>query len=316
MSRRQRQRGVVLITAILVVALAAIAAAAILTSGSLAIHRTQNLNESELGWWYDDGVESWGRTILERDTQMNKYDSLADIWAMPVDFLPVDQGGLRGGISDLQGRYNLNNLAVSNTESYQEQLTIFTRLYEAATEGDEYQAKALASAIRDYVDADSDPTGTDGGEDAEYLGMDPPRRVPNRPMASPTELLAVKGMTPKVYAKLAPYVCALPQIGTKINVNTASPLLLQSLTSSPGDGLEKFISDRVSDPAESVSELFNDRKVFDAKAVKNSAMSVDSNFFELHVEAYIGSGRVELYSFYYRPGSGHPQVYGRSTFTE
>src|SRR3546814_13490993 len=89
--------------------LAAIAAAAILSSANLAIHRTQNLQESELAWWYVDGVESWVKTILLRDAEINKYDSLGDIWAMPVDFLPVDEGGLRGGVTDLQGRYNLNN---------------------------------------------------------------------------------------------------------------------------------------------------------------------------------------------------------------
>src|SRR3546814_10237267 len=79
------QHGIALITAIFIVALAAIAAAAILSSANLAIHRTQNLQESELAWWYVDGVESWVKTILLRDAEINKYDSLGDIWAMPVD---------------------------------------------------------------------------------------------------------------------------------------------------------------------------------------------------------------------------------------
>jgi general secretion pathway protein K len=312
----RRQRGVALLTAILIVSLAAIAAAAILSSANLAIHRTQNLSESELAWWYVDGVESWVKTILERDARLNRYDSLRDVWAMPVDFLPVDEGGLRGGVTDLQSRFNLNNLAVTDPLAYKDQRLIFTRLFKLATEGDEYQAQDLASAIRDYVDADSEPIGSTGGEDSDYLSLDPPRRVPNRPMASVTELLAVKGMTPDLYAKLAPYVCALPKIGTKINVNTASPLLMHALTPNPGADLEKFLEERLQKPAENINELFNERKVFGADAIKTQWMGTASDFFQLRAEAYIGSGRVELYSFFYRPGTGKSQVYGRSTFTE
>ncbi|NGY06308.1 type II secretion system minor pseudopilin GspK [Solimonas terrae] len=312
---KRRQNGVALITAILIVALAAIAAAAVLSSANLAIHRTQNLQESELAWWYADGVESWVRTILQRDAEMNKYDSLRDIWAMPVDFLPVDEGGLRGGVSDLQGRFNLNNLADTNPQRYEHELAVFTRLFGLATEGDEYQAHAIADAIRDYIDSDSQPTGSDGAEDSDYLGMDPARRVPNRPMASVSELLAVKGVTPVLYGKLAPYLCALPKIGTTINVNTASPLLMRALTPNPGAELDQFLEDRLQKPAEKIDELFNARKVFGATDPQE-LMGTGSEFFELQVEAYIGSGRVQLYSFYYRPGSGTPLVYGRSTFTE
>lgn len=311
------QQGIALITAILIVALASIAAAAILSSANLAIHRTQNLQESELAWWYLDGVESWVKAILQRDTEINRYDSLRDIWAMPVDFLPVDEGGLRGAVSDQQGRYNLNNLAVTDAPSYQQQLGIFVRLFGLATGGDEYQARGLAAAIRDYVDTDSNPSGTEGGEDADYLGLDPPRRVPNRPMASVTELLAVKGMTPQLYAKLVPYLTALPKIGTAININTAAPLLMRALTPTPDAELDRFIEERLQKPAETVSELFNQRKVvFPNGAASNAVLSTSSEFFELQAEAYIGSGRVQLYSFFYRPGSGAPVVYGRSTFTE
>src|SRR3546814_19886520 len=102
---KRAQHGIALITAIFIVALAAIAAAAILSSANLAIHRTQNLQESELAWWYVDGVESWVKTILLRDAEHNKYDSMGDIWAMPVAFLPVAEGGLRGGVTGLPGGY-------------------------------------------------------------------------------------------------------------------------------------------------------------------------------------------------------------------
>src|SRR3546814_17143889 len=86
---------------------------------------------------------------------------------MPVDFLPVDEGGLRGGVTDLQGRYNLNNLAVTDPPAYEQQLTVFIRLFQLTTEGDEYQARGIANAIRDYLDSNSAPTGSGGAEAAD-----------------------------------------------------------------------------------------------------------------------------------------------------
>jgi general secretion pathway protein K len=138
-------------------------------------------------------------------------------------------------------------------------------------------------------------------------------------MQTPTELLAVKGMTPDLYGKLAANICALPLANgsaTAINVNTATPALMQALTAKPGVELDRFISERTQNPAESVAELFNQRKALDAQAVPNSLLSVTSSYFELSAEIIVGSGRLALYSFYYRPGSGAPLVLGHSLFTE
>src|SRR3546814_4985151 len=61
-------------------------------------------------------------------------------------------------------------------------------------------------------------------------------------------LLAVKGMTSALYGKLAPYLCALPKVGTTINVNTASPLLMHALTPNPGPELDQFLEERLKKP--------------------------------------------------------------------
>lgn len=99
---RGQQRGVALITAILVVTIATIAATAMAVSHQIALHRAQTLQESEMGWWYIEGVEQWVMTILQRDAETTEYDSLDEPWAQPVDYLPVDEGVLRGRLEDLQ----------------------------------------------------------------------------------------------------------------------------------------------------------------------------------------------------------------------
>lgn len=317
MSTRRSQSGIALITAILVVAIAAIASAAILASANIAIRRTANLQESEVAWWYANGVEAWVKTILERDLDDNQIDSFQDVWAMPVDYLPVDEGFARGQVIDLQGRYNLNNLAGGDTpQALQAQVDLFVRLLTYNEITDETQARALAAAIRDWIDADAEPTGFDGAEDTEYLGIDPPYRVANRFMSSVSELLAVKGMSREIYVKLRELVAAVPQTGVPINVNTAPVPVLRALAAQPGMKLDLFAQERIEKPAETVAELFNTRGVFAAQDADPSMMSVTSSFFALRSEVFIGSGRVALYSFYFRPPQGRPAIFGRSTDVE
>lgn len=317
MTAPKQERGIALVTAILVVALAAVAATAMLTSANIAIRRAENLLDSERAWWYADGIESWLRSILERDQDDNKYDGLGDIWAKPVDYLPVDEGFVRGQMVDLQGRYNLNNLAETDKPRYEEQQKVFLRLLQGIEGVDAFQAQGIASAIRDWIDADSEPTGFDGGEDSEYLGFNPPYRVPNRLMESPSELLAVKGMTRELYKLISPYVTALPQTGTPINVNTAPDAVLYALAKEPGAAQRRFLEERAKQPAENVAELTSgDRAVFGAGDAPTAMLAVASRYFMLRSEVFVGSGRLALYSFYYRPEQGAPVVIGRSIDTE
>lgn len=314
----KRQRGIALITAILVMALATVAATAILTTANIAVHRAANLQDSERAWWYADGIEAWLLTILERDIDDNDYDGLDDIWAKPVDYLPVDEGAARGQVTDLQGRFNLNNFA-GDKKVRDDYRPVFVRLLQLL-ELDSFQAEGLADAITDWVDADQNPTGFAGGEDSEYLGFNPPYRVANRPMESVTELLAVKGMTRELYQKLRPYVTALPSIGTPINANTAPELLVLALAVQPDPLQKQFIEGRTKKPAQKVSDLTSGAEApfGGSSATPDRILAVSSNYFLLRAEIFVGSGRLALYSFYYRPsrGGGAPIVYGRGIDSE
>lgn len=305
--RFRRQQGVALITAVLVVALASIAAAAVLSSANIAMHRAANLRDAETEWWYADGVESWVKSILLRDLQDNKTDSLKDAWAKPVDYLPVDYGSIRGAVIDEQGLFNLNNFGVKDPQLYQKYLDQFERLLQNIKDADVSLARPLAAALRDWMDADDQPTGMDGGEDTEYLTRSPPYRSANRYLESVSEALAVKGMTRTLYQQILPYVTVLPQLGTEININTAPEPVLRSLVKQPNAELEKFLRERKENPAEDKTKM---QAAFDAGT---PPIGVSSQYFMLHAEVFIGSGRLSLYSFYYRPPQGAPVVLGRST---
>ena len=320
MSRR-RPRGIALITAMLVMAIAAIAAAAVLVSAQMAIRRAGNLMDGEKAWWYANGLESWVRAVLKRD-DVPAHDGLEEIWAQPVDYLPVDQGVLRGKIEDLQGRFNLNNFYTITNTVNPDMLGQWQRLFGEIEGLDASQAPAIAEAITDWIDPNSIPIGSGGAEDTEYTSLDLPYRAANQLMKSPTELLAVKGMTPEIYQLLAPYVTALPLdlkaapvLPTRININTASEQVLMSLSTgmtANASKLGQWLEERKKKPVDTVAEKSD---TFPPDTEKFT--DTKSQFFLMTGEAFIGSGRVRLYSVLMRPSPGaDPIVITKSLDTE
>lgn len=284
----KRQGGIALITAIFVVALASIAAVAMFEASNIAVHRSANLVQSEAELWYGTGIESWVKGILIKDAKLNsKTVGFNGLWAQPVDFLPIDGGGIRGHIEDLQGRFNLNNIGVGQFNSSNNAAATgamvyiqqFDRLLDNLPNFDASKYHGIGYAIRDWIDADDQRAGSDGAEDQDYLSQDPPYRAANQPMRSVSELMLVRGMTKELYAALLPYVTALPVAPatptsaaaaaaaaaagggtgtiTPINVNTAPEPVLLSLAPNITNkaAVEKFIAARKLQPISSTADL-------------------------------------------------------------
>src|SRR5699024_5055995 len=87
--RTTQQRGIALITAMLIVALAAVIGAGLLTQMNLALHRSGYIWHSEQAWWYVIGIENWLGEMLQLDAEHTNIDSLEERWAQPVDYLPL-----------------------------------------------------------------------------------------------------------------------------------------------------------------------------------------------------------------------------------
>jgi general secretion pathway protein K len=84
-------------------------------------------------------------------------------------------------------------------------------------------ARRIAEAAADWADSDSAP-GPGGAEDEAYAAGPSPYRTGNTLFADPGELLAVAGMTSELYARLRPWLCALPVSDlSPINLNTLTP---------------------------------------------------------------------------------------------
>lgn len=340
MSLLHPQRGVALITAVLVVALAVIAAVSVLDAGHFSVQRASTLQDSVRAWGYAAGAEDWARTILERDAKNNQHDSLDEIWAEPQS-LPTENGGISGEIIDALSRFNLNNLGLADNQDalpgfqaqdgvpvteYLRQVRIFESMIRQLADASELipNPRELADSIRDWIDEDQFPTGN-GREDGDYLGMEPPHRAANRPMSSVTELKSIlqalygdrDNLAGKIYALLLPQVTVLPVDGvTPLNINTVTAELLMSLDSTGNNTtLATFAEERLQQPVESQADITT-RLQLAAQDADPVVISFKTNLFQLRLQAVDGDGRVALYSLLLRPGSGNVVTVTRSTDTE
>ncbi len=307
----KRQRGVALITAMLVVALAAITGATMLSQMNIALHRSGNIWQSEQAWWYAVGVEQWLGQILREDAERSEIDTLQEGWAQAVDYLPLDGGALQGQVVDLQGRFNLNTLGSGDAEAA---LQHFQRLILRVVDTDIITARTIAAATRDWIDADINPTLPDGAEDNYYLGLTPAYRTGNTAMASPSELRLVRGVTPEIYAALAPYISALPQ-PTPINVNTAPAPVLGTLAPelSPDTGAA-LVEARADQPWETVP-AFLQSDVLAGREIDASRLSVATGYFLATGRISVGNAQLNFYSVLERADNGVTQIIAHSTNT-
>jgi len=219
----QRQRGVALLVALLVVALAVILIAALLDRGELAFARTRNALRSEQADAYAQGLEIYAAQVLSKSRELPGNDTNQSPWALPLPPQPVPGGVISAKMSDLNGCFNLNNLsshAPPTGSIGNDWIDVFGRLL-----GTLGLDPNLAGAVQSWLGAS--PSSGEISQNV-YLSLATPYRPHGGLFSHVSELRLVAGITSDVYARLAPYVCALPP-GTTINVNTASVPVLRSL---------------------------------------------------------------------------------------
>jgi general secretion pathway protein K len=232
MSSRRQQRGVALLVAILLVALGTIIAAAMAYSNAMTARRAAATFGFDQALLVAEGGEALAAYGLTQQLKMNSpYIGPGQAWSQPLPPTEVAPGvTLEASMEDLQGRFNINNLVNNDGETPNPTaIAVFQRLLQRLDMDPKW-----AYFVVDWIDQDSTPMSPDGAEDSVYMEMDPPYRTPNLPVTSTSELMALPGFTRADFDRLAPHIVALP-IGTKVNVCSADPYVLDALT-----GVEQF----------------------------------------------------------------------------
>jgi len=302
---KRSQRGIALITAMLVTAIAATAAVNMASRQQIDLRRSDNLFGADQGYLFALGVESWATQILRRDAEDGKIDSLDEDWAITLPPIAVEGAVLSGAIEDLQGRFNLNNLIKDDKVSAPD-VKRFKRLLKFL-EIDE----AVADAVVDWLDSDASPSIPDGAEDVDYLILSPGYRTANSLLVSPSELLLIKGIDQTAFEKLEPYVQCIPE-RTPINVNTAPPAVLMMLA----EGLtqtdaEQIRDDRADKHFESTADFLN-LPVIKGLGQNITDISVTSHYFMVRANTEYNHSRARTVSILSRSDTGQIETLLRS----
>jgi len=308
MSMRRQQRGVALITAVLVVAIGTMIAVNLMWEGTLDLRRAESALAADQGLLYVQGAEAWAADILRQDlVDSPNSDHLGEQWAIELPPLPVDGGTITGRLEDLQGRFNLNNLV--GADGMEDQLA--RRQFERLLNRLEIDP-GLAGAVVDWLDPDTELRFPTGGEDVVYTSEDPPYRTANSMITSTSELMAIAGFDREIYQRLAPYVTVLPR-GTKLNVNTASDMLLASLSDDLDLATATALVEERAD-----TEFVDIDATFEGLVDADTLQDIDgvSEHFLLTATVTLGSNQLTMRSVLQRDRSGITRALFRSLGVE
>lgn len=295
------QRGMAVITAILVVALVASAASFMAWQQQLWVRQVENLNEQAQSRVVVLAALQWARSILAQDARDNTVDHLDESWAQALAPLPVEGGELTGGLVDQQGLFNLNSLVREGKTSASD-LAVFRKLLELLQLPPE-----LAAAVTDWIDPDIEVSYPGGAEDSDYLGLEPPYRTANRALTTVDGLARVKGFEPEVVERLRPFVTVLPQ-PTPVNVNTApAEVLAASIAELPLDQAQALVRSRSAQHFKDMTD-FRARLPKDLKQVNDALLSVSSRYFLVSGHARFGRAKVGVKALLEREATAWPKL--------
>lgn len=291
----RKQRGVALITAVLIVALATILATKIGFDSALEQRRSAGIMLVDQGFQVALGAEAWAAKYLRDDKADNNIDHLAERWATPIPPIPIDGGLIEGSMEDLSGKFNLNSV-LSGGKRDDEGVREFQNLLVLL----ELEPK-WAELLVDWLDDDTVPS-PEGAEDNVYLSQAPPYRSANQPITSVSELLALPQFGLERYQKLRPYVSALP-INTKLNVCTAPGLVLDALaeTNHREYSLDpELMARQREDGCHPKMDAFKSTLPPDVALKVQDRIAEQSQYFALRAFITIGTSEFSLYSLLFR----------------
>jgi general secretion pathway protein K len=252
---RKRQRGVAVVTALLLTTLAVSIVASLFWQQQVQVRAIENQRLQLQKEWILRGALDWARLILREDARYSQVDSLDEPWAVPLSETRLDQyvengrdasedsdATLSGQIVDAQSLYNLNDM-IGNGTIDQAEVAAFGRLL-ANLRMDPQLAQAtaelmLASMPRTQAAAQAaanaaatggaatqpavtnGTNGTNGAGTTGSTGVAAETGTSGQiPFTQVEDLLAVPGFTPEMLEKLRNLVIFLPRT-TTVNLNTA-----------------------------------------------------------------------------------------------
>lgn len=292
---RRRQRGVAVVTAILIATLVTILVAQWFAAQD-ALGRTIEVQRNGTqARWLLTAATDWARLLLREDGNQ-RVDHLLEVWAVPLAPTRItDESGrleawASGRIEDAQARFNLADLA-TDAGIDGNSIASFQRLYEALglPEG---QLMPVVQAVARTLPADrSIVNGT----------------FPMPQIKTALDLQGMKGIEDATLVQLAPYTTVYPRSAelvkaspndkpvtkmSPININTAAAPVIASINAVFSGGLAQAVVSK----RERLT-FFKDLGDFQTQVAQITAAQPDGSRpveFSFRTDFFIARGRLQL----------------------
>ena len=289
-------KGVALVTVILIVAILVALVIELNRSSRADIYDAVNLSDGiKLTYIAKSGF--YAASVLIANSNID-YSTLRDDWAKAATLSLQSASFFSDGyftavIEDETGKIPVNKLA--NGDEYNPDIRdMLTRLLrQPEFELDDRKVDEIVDSIKDWIDAD-DQMSASGAENSYYASLATPYETKNAPIDCIEELLMVRGVTAELFygtkekAGLAGFITA--DSDGLVNINTAPKMVLRALA-------EEIDSDRADRMDEYRKQEGNDLSVvtwykrvsgMESLELKQELITVKSNYFKI-----ISSGKMK-----------------------
>ena len=298
---RRRQRGMALITAILIAAL--VASLAFALSARERLWLTQLGNRDDLAAAQSTALSAidLARLTLRDDMRNNQVDHLLEAWTVPVPPINVEAGRVGGRLVELQGRLNLYTLQRDGKVSAEGVLALQRLLSTQNLPSD--WASQLAAALAAQVTLWQEAKKADAA--AARLTS---KLLPAAGLAELAALAGLSGGDAERLAAFEPFTVLLPE-ATSVNVNFAPPEVLMAVT--PGLSLqdaEVLVGRRARGHFTSGQDFVNALPEALRTTARPALYTVESQYFLSEADAWFGRAHVRLQALLYHQRAAMPDI--------
>ena len=359
-AKKSQQRGVALVSVLVSIALIVGLVTSLSYNQSVSARRTGHILHTDQAIMYLFASESFAKVLLNLDAQKNAYDyySPDEPWGQSIEN-SYDGGEIISSMIELNGRFNINNLYRVATEeeinSGKKDVNLssswrscYQKIIESAIPGvASNDVDVMVNSLEDWIDSDLIDRSL-GAEDNFYSSvssLENSYKTGNNLIVDTKELVLIRGYE-QVFKKqegeeqpstpsVLRHITALPITNSKINVNTATELVLTCLEPESrltSEVAARIMSRRETQPFLKISEFYEllnteypvveeavdlvtqerkSEKIPWEELIPKKTISVSSRFFKMKSRLIFGMADITAYSTMQRTPDGSVRVIKR-----